>query len=148
MTSSNGNIFRVTGYCEGNSPVTGEFPAQRPVTWSFDVSFDLCLNKRLSKQSWRWWFETPSGPLRHHCNKEIAHWSRDKLAANLQTTGVFFTIIGPNSMKSLQKYNVFKNIWYLVFVLWWPWRDISTYFFNTLNILYGLWTNMWLCIHI
>ena len=40
----------------GNSPVTGEFPAQRPVTQSFDVSFDLCLNKQLSKQSWGWWF--------------------------------------------------------------------------------------------
>ena len=27
--------------CEGNSPVTGEFPSQRPVTRSFDVIFDL-----------------------------------------------------------------------------------------------------------
>ena len=35
--------------CAGNSPVTGEFPAQRPVTRSFDVFFDLCLYKRLSK---------------------------------------------------------------------------------------------------
>ena len=35
--------------CEGNSPVTGEYPAQRPVTRSFDVLFDLRLNKRLSK---------------------------------------------------------------------------------------------------
>ena len=39
--------------------VTGEFPSQRPVTRSFDVFFDLCLNKRLSKQPWGWWFETP-----------------------------------------------------------------------------------------
>ena len=31
--------------CVGNSPVTGEFPAQRPVTRSFDVSFDLRLNE-------------------------------------------------------------------------------------------------------
>ena len=37
--------------CAGNSPVTGEFPSQRPVTRNFDVFFDLCLNKRLSKQS-------------------------------------------------------------------------------------------------
>ena len=37
--------------CAGNSPVTGEFPAQRPVTRSYDVFFDLRLNKRLSKQS-------------------------------------------------------------------------------------------------
>ena len=50
MTSSNGNIFRVTGFCAGNSPVPGEFPALRPVTRSFDVFFDLRLNKRLSKQ--------------------------------------------------------------------------------------------------
>ena len=36
--------------CAGNSPVTGEFPTQRPVTRSFDVFFDLRLNKRLNKQ--------------------------------------------------------------------------------------------------
>ena len=54
MTSSNGNIFHVTGLCAGNSPVTGEFPSQRLVTRSFGVFFDLRLNKRLSKQSWGW----------------------------------------------------------------------------------------------
>ena len=43
--------------CAGNSPVTGEFPAQRPVTRSFDVFFDLRLNKRLRKQSRRWWWD-------------------------------------------------------------------------------------------
>ena len=48
--------------CAGNSSVTGEFPAKGPVTWSFEVFFDLRLNKRLSKQSWGWWFETPSFP--------------------------------------------------------------------------------------
>ena len=31
--------------CVGNSPVTGEFPAQRPVMVSFDIFFDLHLNK-------------------------------------------------------------------------------------------------------
>ena len=36
--------------CAGNSPVTGEFPAQGPVTRGFDDFFDLRLNKRLSKQ--------------------------------------------------------------------------------------------------
>ena len=36
--------------CAGNSPVIGEFPAQSPVTRSFDVLFDLRLNKRLTKQ--------------------------------------------------------------------------------------------------
>ena len=38
--------------CAGNSPVPGEFRAQRPVTRSFGVFFDLRLNKGLSKQSW------------------------------------------------------------------------------------------------
>ena len=52
--------------CAGNSPVPGEFPAQRPVTRSFDVFFDLHPNRRLSKQ-WRgWWFETLSCPLWRH----------------------------------------------------------------------------------
>ena len=37
--------------CAGNSPVTGEFPAQKPVTRSFDVFFDLRLSARLNKQS-------------------------------------------------------------------------------------------------
>ena len=54
--------------CAGNSLVIGEFPAQGPVTRSFDVSFDLHLNKRLSKQSWGWWFETPLCPLWRHSN--------------------------------------------------------------------------------
>ena len=37
-------------FCAGKSPVSGEFPSQRPVTRSFDVFFDLRPNKRLSKQ--------------------------------------------------------------------------------------------------
>ena len=68
MTSSNGNIFRVTGHLCGEFTGPGEFPTQRPVTRSFDVFFDLRLNKRLSKQPWGWWFETPSGSLWRHCN--------------------------------------------------------------------------------
>ena len=43
--------------CAGNSPVTGELPTQRPVTRSFNVFFDLRLNKRLSK----------------HCNGRIVY---------------------------------------------------------------------------
>ena len=51
--------------CAGISPVTGEFPTQRPVTWSFDVFSEICLNKRSSKQSWGCSFETQ---LWCHCN--------------------------------------------------------------------------------
>ena len=54
--------------CAGNSPVPVNFPAQRPVTRSFDVFFHLRLNKRLSKQPWGWWFETAGWSLWRHRN--------------------------------------------------------------------------------
>ena len=60
--------------CAGNSSITGEFPAQSQVTRSFLLFFDLHLNKRLSKQSWGWWFETPSGSLWRHCNALLWSW--------------------------------------------------------------------------
>ena len=65
--------------CVGNSPVTGEFPTQRPVTRSFDVFFDLRLNTRLSKQWWCWWFETPSRSLWRHFN---AMWQWESVYCN------------------------------------------------------------------
>ena len=68
--------------CAGNSPVSGEFPAQRPVTRSFDVLFDPALNKQLSKQLWGSWFETLSCSLWRHCNeysgfskRRVTQWS-------------------------------------------------------------------------
>ena len=70
MTSSNGNISALLAICAGNSPVSGEFPAQRPETRGFDVFFDLRLNKRLSRQSWGWWLETLSCTLWRQSNEE------------------------------------------------------------------------------
>ena len=60
--------------CAENSPVPGEFPTQRPVTRSFDVYFDLRPDKRLSKQSWGWWFETQSRSLWRHRNESSRYW--------------------------------------------------------------------------
>ena len=80
MMSWNGNIFRVTGHLCGEFPEFPaqftEFPAQRPVTRSFDVFFDLCLNKvkRLSKQSWGWGFAMLSRPLWRHYNVDMFHY--------------------------------------------------------------------------
>ena len=75
MTSSNGNIFRVTdhlcGEFTGSRWIPG--PTQRPVTRSIDFYFDLRRDKRLSKQSWGWWFETLSHPLWRHRNGCIWH---------------------------------------------------------------------------
>ena len=64
--------------CAGNSSVPGEFPAQKPVTRSFDVFFDLRLNERLSKQLWGWWFETLSRPLWRHRNVDDINWNMDQ----------------------------------------------------------------------
>ena len=65
-----GTFSALLAICAGNSPVTGEFPSQRPVTRSVDVFFDLRLNKRISKQSRSWWFETPPHSLWRHCNEK------------------------------------------------------------------------------
>ena len=71
MTSSTGTIFCVTGPLCGEFTGPGVFPTQRPVTRSFDVSFELRLNKRLSKQPWGWWFETPPWSLWRQCNANV-----------------------------------------------------------------------------
>ena len=60
----------------GKSSVIDEFPVQRPVTRSFNVFFDLCLNKRLSKQSWDWWFDRLPCPLWRHSNAQAIEQQR------------------------------------------------------------------------
>ena len=93
MTSSNGNIFRVTGPLCGEFRGPGEFPTQRPVTRSFDVYFDLPLNKRLSKQPWGWWFETLSWSLWRQCNVafvKIVESSHSKHKAIFTLNDVWF----------------------------------------------------------
>ena len=82
MTSSNGNIFHVTGHF-----VWGIH--RWPVTRSFDVFFDLRRNERLSKQSWGWWFETPSRPSWRHSNVPVIWdtmllvWPQANVEANI-----------------------------------------------------------------
>ena len=68
MTSSNGNIFRVTSHLCGEFTGHRWIPLIKASDAEFDVFFDLRLNTRLSKQSWGWWFETPSRPLWRHCD--------------------------------------------------------------------------------
>ena len=77
--------------------VTGEFPSQRPVAWSFDVFFDLRLSKWLSNQSRRRWFETLSRSFKRHRAKHlwlsmilVNFWIRcrlynDRISRNLTT---------------------------------------------------------------
>ena len=60
--------------CAWNSLATGEFPSQRPVARSFDIFFDLCLNKQLNKQLRHRWFETPLCSLWCHHNPSLAYF--------------------------------------------------------------------------
>ena len=86
MTSSNGNIFRFTGPLCWEFTGPGEFPTQKPVTRSFDVFFALRLNKRLSKQPWGWWFETPSWSLWRQCKVfSSCSWSPVNYGFRLRT---------------------------------------------------------------
>ena len=84
MTSSNGNIFRVTG------PLCRELPSQRPVMRIFGVFFDLCLNKWLRKQLRRLWSETLSRSLCRLCN--VDKWKGEN------TNGIISTC--QNAMKT------------------------------------------------
>ena len=103
----------------GNSPVPGEFPAQRPVTRSFDVFFYLRLNKRLSKQSWDWWFETLPCSLWRHRNvcSVLLCWGYKRTHILLsKTNGTWFLML--------------NNIWWLPWVTWFGhiWADSSMRF--------------------
>ena len=82
---------KLLAFCAGNSPVTGEFLAQRPVTRSFDVCFDLRLNQQLSKQWRHLWFKTLSRSLWRHCNAlamALTEPSRARLVPTLYLTPV------------------------------------------------------------
>ena len=70
MTSSNENIFGVNGRLGGKS--TGHWWI--PFTKASDAElwyFYIRMNKQLSKQLRRWWFETPSRSFWRHCNESI-----------------------------------------------------------------------------
>ena len=112
MTSSKGNISASLAICAGNSPVPGEFPTQRPVTRSFDVYFDLRPNKRLSKQSWGWWFETLSCSLWRHRN-ELSFITRIVAIYLRELVGHFWWrhLVNRNYTKSL----IAKLTWKMAF---------------------------------
>ena len=93
-TSSNETLSILLTFCAGNSPVTGEFPAQRPVTWSLGVFFELRLNKRLSIQSRRRWFETPPRSLWRHCNVIVLQAHTVALKTESCHNANFFVVIG------------------------------------------------------
>ena len=120
MTSSNGNIFRVTGY------LCGEFPTQKQVTRSFDVSFDLLLNKRLSKKSWGWWFGTLLHPLWRHCNTFCCFSSPVKQHRVWNVLTPLFIIISVFTIH--RKYFFFSFFFMLGFQMYYPHYLLSSPF--------------------
>ena len=95
---------------EGHPPVTSGFPSQRPVTWSFD----LRLSKRLSKQTKRWWYETPLRSLWPHCNgydvRQISFYDGKSLHRNVSTVTMLFVLgLSTNSMTHICL-NILTNI--------------------------------------
>ena len=79
MTSSNGNIFHVTG------PLCGEFTGERwiPLTKASAAELWCFLSsapEETSKQSIRRWFETPSPSLWRHQN---VCWTPDDLVPDI-----------------------------------------------------------------
>ena len=104
--------------CAGNSPITGEFPAQRPVTRSFNAFFDLPLNKRLSEQSWGWWFETLSHPLWRQCNDiwfkslfQMEIWSMFAQVQNLLQKDYLQVFIIPNEKSTKMTMVSVRYMW-------------------------------------
>ena len=90
--------------CAGNSPVSGEVPAQRPMTRSFEVFFDLRLNKRLSKTIVSWWFETLSRPLWRHCKVVFSDGKSMCLTVARQPMDIFMVEISVYPHPSIWKW--------------------------------------------
>ena len=107
--------------CNWNPPVTGEFPTKRPVRRSLDVFFDLRLNKRLSKQSWCWWFETPYRPLWRHCkviDKQTDVWTSERTESiTVLTRGKYAENHGANLLGSPLLHK--QRLEYFILVKFW-----------------------------
>ena len=144
MTSSNGDIFRVTGPLCGEFTDTGEFPAQMPVTRSFDVFFDLRPNKRLNKHPWVWWFETPLWSLWCQCNV----LSVPNINSSDAGDGIFrvWRSISCLLMHWLQKSPVHQQACY------WLCGTDNMYFCSKVSFIYWgqtkskIWFKIWICI--
>ena len=84
--------------------VTSEFPSQRPATWSIKVFIDLRLNKPLSKQSKRRWFETLSRSLWRHCNISL---TTQAVSHHYHRYHGCLTVMGQQNIVYLQRFSVF-----------------------------------------
>ena len=80
--------------CAGNSPVTGEFHAQMPVTRSFDAFFDMCLNKCLSplwchcNAEHLWYDEQTLVPVMAWCHQARSHYLKQCSPSSMMQYGI------------------------------------------------------------
>ena len=110
MTSSNGNIFRVTSH------LCGKFTGPRWIsrTKASDAelwcSFDMRPNIRLSKQSWGWWFETPPQSLwRHRNDNDHITVAFLMVSSPNRRQAIIQTIDAPKTSDTYLRYQVMKS---------------------------------------
>ena len=110
------HFLRYWSFFEGNPPVTDGLPSQRQVTRSFDIFFDLRLNKQLIKLSGHWWFETPLRSLWRHCNGKIL----GKLVTMEQNVSIYTLMNWDITGFSEVLLKMIKNDSCEVWGNWWP----------------------------
>ena len=120
-------VSALLAICEGNPPVTGGFLSQRASNTGFDDSFDVSLNKRLSKQTSRQWKETPGYSFWRHCNAWFALWDSH------YTFGLALRI---RRLLPRRRYarNTFWLTSWLEVVVFWPRLPILVQFVPTVSI--------------
>ena len=123
-------------------------PTQRPMTLSFDVFFDQCLNKWLSKQWWGWWFATTLSPLWRHCNEllflgMLQKNCCDRIASNGNTAELDFSPNFSWNSKFVTVTNsrtLFINMFAAV---WNSMRSFKSYWCSTGITAAMLWGYLW-----
>ena len=90
-----GTLCALLALCEGNPPVNGGFPSQRPVMQTLDFFFGNSINKLLDKRS---------------LANDLTHLGRDKMGDILQTT---FSKQSPwMKISEFQSYNFNEVFWH------------------------------------
>ena len=109
-------FYALLALYEGNPPVTGGFPSQRPVTWRIDILFDAPLNKQLRKQSRCRWFETLLWSFWRHCNEYTSfNWFDYTSILEISTVCILFTVTvrvwgKGTKVNSTRKYSVSSDV--------------------------------------
>ena len=119
MSSSNGNIFRVTGHVTGHSLVNS--PHKGPWRGALIFFFDLRPNRRLSKQSWGWWFETPLCPLWRHRNGSLQFVKASASEASLIASGHTWhniTMADDTCRIKQIEQSLASILWIILYVFW------------------------------